>query len=359
MTATTGTYSLDDLRANRFQSSVAFGLSNIDSVLQAELAAVNGLLTERLGELAVSSSDVQRIYGVNGRIMPVRVDEFGRAPTRKEIGGATVGFPLIMRKTAVGWTSKYLEIAPPAEIAEQFLKVRTGHFAQVNNEITKALFDKDNFTHRDQEPDGTDGVDIFVKRLLNADSAPIPNSPGGATFDATTHTHYLARVSTLANSDIDGLIAHITEHGHTKGLRIILHQSDRAAVAALSKFVALTGAGLIVTTGTERRLDTSDVENQLIGYWGDASVEVWVKPWGYDGYIFAYASGADEKVLVRRERPQASLTGLRLIERLPGYPVLSDNFESEYGFGVWNRSAGAILYIDGTSYTDPDLSALG
>ncbi len=360
MVAKTGTYSLEDLRKNRFQSSVAFGLDNIDAVVQAELAAVNGILDEQLGEFAVTSSDIFRIYGVNGRIMPQRVDEFGRARTRKVQGGGTVGFPLKLYKSAIGWTSKFLEMAPPAEVAEQFIKVRTGHLVQVANEVQIALFNKDNLTHYDQEPDGTDGVAIAVKKLLNADSAPIPDSPGGGSFTAASHTHYMAE-ATVVNDTIDALILNVTEHGHTKGLRIVVSAADRNKLAAISstKFVALTGAGLIATSGTERKLDTSNIENQLIGYWGDASVEVWVKPWGRTNYYICYASGEPEKPLVRRERPQSSLTGLRLIPQIPGYPVLSDNFEAEYGFGVWNRSMAAILYNQNDTWANPDLSAIG
>lgn len=353
----TGSYSIEDLRRNRFQSAVAFGVDKINDVLQADLTYTNQLLTERLADLAETSSDLQRIYGVSGKIKPVKVDEFGRAPTRKDQGGVTVAFPMWMFKQALGWTTKFLELASPAEVAEQYLKIRQGHIDQVNNEIALAIFNNDNYNFVDQLDTQ---VTLAVKRLINADSSVIPNSPGGATFDGSTHTHYIARASTLANSDIDGLISTITEHGHTKGLKIILNKADVAGVVALTKFIQLGDPGLIYSGNnvTQRKLDFSDLENQLIGFWGNSSVEVWVKPWGVDDYIFAYASGETEKVLVRRQRPVASLTGLRIIDRVPGYPLVTENTEAEYGFGVWNRTAAAVLYIGNTSWADPDLSAL-
>lgn len=353
----TGSYSIEDLRKNRFQSIVQYGVDTINQVLQRDLEYANSLLTERLADLAETSSDLQRIYGVSGKIRPVKVDEFGRAPTRKDQGGVTVAFPMWLYKQALGWTSKFLELASPAEIAEQYLKIRQGHIAQVNNEIALAIFNDTNYDFVDQLDTQTT---LAVKRLINADSSVIPDSPGGQTFNGASHTHYLARASTLANSDIDGLISTITEHGLTRGLKIILNKADVAGVTALSKFIPMGDPGLIYTASnvTQRKLDFSDLENQLIGFWGNTSVEVWVKPWGVDDYIFAYASGESEKVLVRRQRPVASLTGLRIIERVPGYPLVTENTEAEYGFGVWNRLAGAVLYIGGTSWTNPDLSAL-
>lgn len=358
----TGTVALEDLRKNKNVSAIGFGLERIDEIVRADAAAAEAALTARLAELAETSSDVQRIYGVSAKIRGVPADEFGRAPTRKKIGGETVGFPLSMLKYAVGWTSKFLEIASPAEIAEQFLRVRTGYFADVNAKITQALFDKDNYDHVDPQPDGTDGVTIKVKRLINADGSVIPDGPNGETFDGTSHTHYLARAGALANSDIDGLINHIIEHGHTRDIRIIVHVNDEDVLAGLAstKFKALTAPGLVPTSGdTVLAVDpNADLGNRQIGIWGNRSIPVWVKPWGIDDYIFAYAAGETEKVLVRRQRQQASLQGLRLIERQAGYPLLSDNWEAEFGFGVWSRTMGAILYTGGTSWTDPVLSAL-
>jgi hypothetical protein len=81
-----------------------------------------------------------------------------------------------------------------------------------------------------------------------------------------------------------------------------------------------------------------------------------VKPWGVANYWFCYSEGAPEKPLVMRVEEQDSLRGFRLIPRFPGYPLVSDNFETLDGFGVWNRTAGAVLYIGGTAWTNPTIS---
>jgi len=352
--AVVGTVSLEDLRANRLSSAAEYGLDTIQAALNRDLANTNTRIQDAISNLAAFTDDRQRVYGVGGQIIPTEVDEFGRARTKKDKADYTVGFPLRLYKSAVGWTTKFLEIATPAEIAEQYIRIRQGHVVKVGREIARALYINDNYSFTDNL---VDDVVVPVKRLVNADSAAIPDSPGGATFDGATHDHYLARAGALANSDVDALVAHVTEHGHTRDVMIIINLADKSAIEALTGFVALGDGGIMynATDVTVVKQDFSDLENQLIGYWRNTSVQIWVKPWAIDDYWLCFAGGGEEKLLAYRQRVQESLRGLRLVATLPNYPLVSDNFESEYGMGVWNRTAGAILYTGGTSWTDPTL----
>lgn len=349
----TGSYSIDDLMAQRFASAADFGLDTINKVLQADLDYYNAEVTEQLRILAEPVTEQQRIYGTSAMVDMVEIDEFGAAPSKKNLTGVTCGFPLRLFSSSLGWTSKYLEIATPAEITAQYLQVRKGHAAKMTNEIKKAIFNNANYTFVDKL---TNGVSLGVKRFINADSSVIPNSPAGVSFDGTSHTHYLARVSTLANSDIDALVNTVTEHGNTQGLMIVIALADKAAISALTGFKKLSSPELIynATDSTVAKIDMGDLENQMVGLWNE-TIPVWVKPWAVANYVLCVASGASEKVLAFRQRPQTALQGLRIVAEINDYPLISKSMESEYGFGVWNRLAGAVLYTGGTTWANPTL----
>lgn len=357
----TGIHSLEDLRAQRQAgSAVAVGLDTINDVLQAELAYANQTLTEQLSDLVEDTTDTRRIYGTSGRIMPMEVDEFGVAPTKKILTGAEVAFPLRLYKQAVGWTTKFLEAASAAEVAEQYIKVRTGHALGVTRNLARALFFEENYTDFDILVHGKQ-VELTIRRLLNADGSPIPDSPAGVSFDPSTHTHYVARASTLAATDIDNLIKNVTEHGNTQGLRLYINVANAAAIRGLTAgFIGLRDAGIIynVTDTTQIAEDFGDLENQRIGFWRNTSVEIWVKPWVPATYVLCFSAGAPEKVLCRRQSELESQRGLRLMSEFPTYPLRADNFEATYGFGVWNRTAAAVLYIGNTTWADPAIPSL-
>ena len=96
--------------------------------------------------------------------------------------------------------------------------------------------------------------------------------------------------------------------------------------------------------------------NRPIGIFDAA--EVWVKPWMPAGYAFVYDAGASEKPLKMRQEPIPSLQGLRTISPqaagLDAHPLYAEICEARFGFGVYNRTAGAVheFGVD-TTYTDP------
>src|SRR5690606_32704096 len=116
-----------------------------------------------------------------------------------------------------------------------------------------------------------DNVPLGVKRLVNADGAQIPEGPTGKTFDGTTHTHYQARASSLANSDVDALIEDVTEHGHTNGIKLVINLANVPSIAGLTKFTPGQGPFVIPPLDDPRTVTNLDVnapaDNRLIGYW--------------------------------------------------------------------------------------------
>ena len=115
--ARTGTYTFEDLLANRFQSPRAFGLDNILPVLTAELAAHNAVVTSMMAELAEPTTEAQEVYGsaVGGDML--EVDEFADAPTQKVNPGSTVGYPLRKFQHNLGWTEEFMLKGTVADMA--------------------------------------------------------------------------------------------------------------------------------------------------------------------------------------------------------------------------------------------------
>lgn len=356
MAQDTGTFGLDDLLAARFSSAATFGLDTINKQLQINLDDFNAQVADQLNWLADPLFVQSRVYGTSASIELIEVDEFGAAPTRKNLPGETVSFPLRGYQNAIGWTRKFLNIATPAEVASAFIQAQDGYAQRLILEIRKSIYNDTNFTFIDKL---TNGVSLSVKRFINADSQAIPDSPAGAGFDASTHDHYISTSSgTLANGDVDSMVSTVTEHGNTKGVKIVVDLSDKTAFVALTGFVALGDAGIIYnaadTTLVKKNFD--NVENQLLGYWRDSSVEVWVKPWAVGDYLLCIATDGIEKAIGYRQRSQPSLQGFILVPRVPGFPVMADYMEAEFGFGVWNRTAGAVMISNSNTYSNPTLS---
>src|SRR5215207_4465426 len=135
-----GTYSLSDLRSQRFTSAVEFGLDNINAILQRDLAAHNQIVAELLGELAERTTDKQRVYGASIDGDMVIVDEFARSATKKPAVGSGVGFPLNNFQYPVGWDERWIKRATVAEMAERALAAQSAHRKAQRREIKKALF---------------------------------------------------------------------------------------------------------------------------------------------------------------------------------------------------------------------------
>jgi hypothetical protein len=104
------------------------------------------------------------------------------------------------------------------------------------------------------------------------------------------------------------------------------------------------------------RLDISRLDNRAIGLFGAA--EVWVRSWVPAGYVFAYDAGSDMKPLVYRQHPSAAVRGLRVVAQLDDYPLYAEVMDSYFGFGVWTRTNGAVLYYasGASAYVDPTIS---
>ena len=355
MPTITGTHDISSLLAATHQSVAQFGEDTVIEVLRADLAAHNAVMADALSDLAARSTDRQRLAGTSMTGEMIEVDEFGRAPTQKATPGQTVGFPLRKFDYPIGWTTRFLQRATPADLAIAQLAAQKAHRKAVARELRRALYLASNYTFYDHL---VDNVSLPVKRLVNADGAKIQDGPNGEAFDGSTHTHYQARVSTLAATDVDKLVEDVLEHGHGGQIKIVISAGDAATMANLTTgFTPLTGPAIVPATdadSTRVRLDATRADNRLIGYWNGA-YEVWTKPWAISNYWLAYDASETAKPLVMRLDTVRG-SDLRVESEIGMYPLLAEYMSSMFGFGVWTRTNGAVLYIGDTSWTDPSIS---
>lgn len=349
---TTGTHDISTLLAARFQSAATYGLDTIQRILEADVAAHNQIVQSLVGDLCELTTDRQRKYGTSISGEMVEVDEYGRAATQVAKPGATVGFPLKLFQFSIGWTEKWFETHTPADMATATQNAQKAHLRAIQRDIKKAIFLATNYTFNDFL---VDKVDLSVKRLVNADSANIPDGPNGETFDGSTHTHYNANAGLTADT-LKASINDVIEHGHGAGVRVAISRTDEAAVSLLTGFKAYSDPRLVyrVTDTPAATLDITRLDNRAIGIFEGA--EVWVKPWAIANYAVAWDASAPDKPLAFRQRDATSMQGLRIAATLRTFPLVAQYMEAEFGVGVWTRTNGAVFFFNGAAYSDPTIS---
>lgn len=358
----TGTHTIADLVANTFAGEAASDPQNmtaLEDAIRRDLEAHNQRLQELLAAFSARSSERQTVYGTNAEMEFHSADEYSRGPTQKIAVGSRVEFPLDKFQLAVGFTADYLRRASVQDVAIRTVAVRRADVNLVQRKLREAFFGATNYTWNDRLVDGTD---LAVKRLVNADSAPIPNGPNGEVFDGTSHTHYLASDWSAATadakaSDIADLIGTVTEHGHSEGLTVFINTAQESDVRGATDFVALLYPNTVSAPGgTEDRgqgvIDITNANNRLIGYF--RGVPVRVKPWVPANYLLANATADGRKPLRQRvSAVAAEAAGLFIAGTIINHPLQAEYAEHFFGFGAWNRTNGAVLYTGGGTYAEP------
>lgn len=354
----TGVYTVADLTSITTQTAVDFGLPEIAQTLQRELTAYNAVTDEMVMELAEPSTDRERIYGASADGEMLEADEYDRGVTVKAGAGSNVGIPLRKFVKDIGWTYDYMLQNTPQQVANAYLAVRSMHTRAIRRDMQRAIFGSANYTITDrfQAPQ----INLAVKRFVNADSASIPNGPNGETFNAASHTHYdyLDGAAPTA-AFLTALIEDVVEHGHGSRVLININRAAESAVRLLTGFSKYEDPRLILGTQANQpgtRLDITRLDNRAIGLFGAA--EVWVRSWVPAGYVFVFDAGSPLKPLIYRQHPVASIRGLRIAATLSDYPLQAEVMDSYFGFGVFERTNGAVGYYAGSAsaYVDPSFS---
>lgn len=351
-----GTLSLLDELASSDASSVAdFGEDRAFAEIEAALAAHNAQYADMFAMLAETTTDRQRRFGTQDAMRMDPLDELGLPDAQKISAGQTVGFPLNRLGIAVQWTRDYFLRARPAELAANISATLDADRLAGIRELKKALFGPTNYTAADRF---VDGIDLAVKRLINADSSDVPLGPNGEEFDGASHTHYLGHGGSLTVADWQALITAVSEHFASGETRVLINQAQEATVRGYtSNFTPFIDARIRPAL-SERvaagALATNNIYDREIGLLDAALVEV--KPWVPAGYAIAVQIGAGiPRPLVRRVDARLG-DGLRLVYDDERHPLRARAWERNQGFGVWNRVAAAILDVSNSSYTAPTIT---
>lgn len=354
-----GTLSTLDTLAATQQSLVDYGEDRAWAEVAAALAAHTNQMDAMMGPLVERTTIRQRRYGTAASRSMQVADQFGRPQVQKITAGATLGYPLRLYDDALQWNRKFVQAPGSAQqLAAEFDAILDADRRLVLYELKKALMTPTNYTFNDVL---VDNVQLAVKALANADGASIPLGPNGESFDGSTHTHYLYTDGTsLAAADVTAGTSTVREHTMQGSIEIWINTAQETAMRALTGFVAhiygyIARGGGATTDVTDRALVANNPNDRSIGFFGEA--EVFVKSWWPSGYVGFVNVGAAQAPLAMRTRDgQGDLT---LVYEDDNHPLRARAYEREFGIGVSNRVAVAVLYIDtgnGDAYVAPTLT---
>ena len=322
--------------------------------IQAALDAHNQLLQESLTGFVDMTTDQLRRYGGPDNMVMEELDEFGTPGAQKIAAGVTLGFPLKLFGGGLQWTRTALQNMLASELAAQATAMLDADIKNVHKQLKLALFTPTNYTFEDRR---VAHVNLPIKALVNADSAPIPIAPDGTVFNGATHTHYLGTAS-FAAADLTSLINTVIEHFLTGGIQVLANAAQETAIRGFAGFNPYYDPRLIPSvnqTNAMGDLDVMNITNRAIGVFGAA--EVWIKPWIPANYVVAVLVGSPQKALAMRTR-MAGGGQLNLEFENEIWPLRSKGYSREFGFGVWNRVAAACLLTNNATYSAPATNML-
>lgn len=332
------------------QTVFEFGEDQVWEEVEKGLRIHNELMRQVFAARVERTTDRARRYGGAPQMDMPEIDEYGVTDAQKIMTGVNLGLPLRKYDLALQFTRTWLQVTPVTELVEHINAARTADRRRLQLELLRTMFTPtNNLTYVDAL---RDKVVLPLRALLNGDGSPVPANPyNGATFNGSTHTHFLYATA-LNNAAMEAVVTTVQEHGVEGTLQIEINQAQVAAVKALTDFVGvdpvtvIRGGGSTVSTAPGQ-LDTVDTTNRLIGYWNN--FPVWVKPWQFAGYVTVWDTGAPPIALRRREGESEDLGDLQFVYENETYPLRASVARREFGFGVVRRHKMAHLYVDGAA----------
>lgn len=353
-----GTLTLADLQATLNASTIAHvGLDLTWEAIGNTLEIHNEQMREIYDDFAEPTTDESERYGGVDTMTMEDADELAMPRPQKVTGGSIVGYPLNAAVAGLQWSDMWFKKHTVMELAAQMNAMMDADKNRIIRDMKRALFYSTNYTHTDHL---ARNIDLAVKRLVNADSAPLPPGPNAEAFNASTHTHYLARASSSwVSTDFDAQINTVKEHYATGEIQALINQSEEQTVRGFTGFVAYQDRRVVPPTtaafadGTY--LDPVNFYNRPIGVYNGA--EVIVKPWIPPGYPFVYNATAPKPLKYRFDPDYGD--GLQIIydSTTRATNILNARgYRRIFGVGVWNRINGAVQYTGNTTYANPTLN---
>jgi hypothetical protein len=352
---------LDTLKTIDKDNVFTYGEDRLYRHIRDLLAAHNRMTQDIFGLLVDPTVDNIRRAGnqpVSGEM--IEVDEYGVPDVQKvSVVGYDVGFPLRNYAYALGWTKRYFDTKTVADIAKEYVAAQDADVKNLKRRVLQAFFRATNYTFIDRL---TNSQSLPVKALMNADGTAVPYDEFANSFDGSTHTHLVGYASgAVAAADITALINNVKEHGVNGGQIVLMTNTAQEATVRgfTSNFDPLQaplldpGGGSTTDVVLAARENPYRIDDRPIGVW-DGFVMVWTKPWIPANYYAAVlVGGTNDPIIEFRTRPNLNYGDYRLVAQFDNYPLRAQAFEREFGAGVWNRFAAAILYGGGTSYVQP------
>lgn len=316
----------------------------------------NQLFSDISGDIASVGSEAELAYPGADQAIIQELDEWGAADASKASSFGQMGFPLRIYGGTVQWTNTYIERATPAEMATQLDAFAAADLATLRRNLAVTLFKPTNTTSYFDRLASKRTYDL--KALLNGDGQSIPMSPSGASFDGSTHTHYLAS-ATLTATYLQSLIDTVVEHGVDGKIVVYIARADEATVRGLTGFSPYLDARVTVTGAAQignQALDVTNPDDRAIGVFGGA--EIAVKPWVPANYQSVLDLGASVPAVRIRTRT-GDLTGsgsFRLINEHGHYPLHAQHLGREYGMSAYGRHKAAVGKSNNSTYSAPTIA---
>ncbi len=299
-----GTLTTLDIHADNNSTVATFGEQALVNAVQQASNLYNQAMQESVADFAVITSAAQLPYGTGGAMKMQRLDQFGSPDTQKMAAGGSLGIPLWLTGIAVQWNRHYVLNSRVNELLAHLDRAANADKREINVDFYRRLFTPTNTTGFYDSLETK--LTYNLQALLNADGMAIPPGPTGATFNAATHTHYLA-TATLTAASLTALIDTVVEHGVTGGMVVYINRAQEAAVRAMTgpgEFVAYVDARINPASTSQTAngfLDVTNPTDRAIGIF--AGAEVHVKPLIPANYQLAFDRGAgSDKALAIRTR---------------------------------------------------------
>jgi len=214
------------------------------------------------------------------------------------------------------------------------------------------------------------------KAFWNNDGVDVPRPNGQITF-ANTHQHYLAVAGAdslgTSGAELTTLLSRVTEHVGMTGQPILwVRSAGTPSLAIQAETTYFRGVNRVSAlfadpnpgyniSGFAKALLRGEVtlgnDVNVIGTWKNAVVIE--TPHMVDHYVLATVYSGDNSPnapLAWREHPQ--FPGLMLASDTGQNPIIGKDaqYRRYLGMGVWERSAGAVLYTHNTSWVEPSFT---
>jgi hypothetical protein len=328
------------------------------------LGDANQGLVNRWGWLFSLTEELMMEYEQGGAVNPM--DELTDVDKPVAIHGQTIGgmLPLHYYGQGIGGTKRYFRDIRSAQVRAAISVIVNRGIWRFEQKLLGRFFDSDD------EAIGSAGYSVPFVHSTTGNVDYQPPAFDGATF-LTTHDHFvgynLSTPKTMADV-LEGLAAHLAEHGFDAPYSAIVSRADIALFQALTNKVILVDGRIQVERGgltsgaqffqtgdpTLGRIGAYQSSLGLIDLYATARI-----PTGYVGLTKSFGNLDSRNALAVRVHPQRGF-GLAVVpETTPDddFPIKQLDVDFEFGVGVANRLNGVVgLLVAGGSYTDATVS---